>query len=363
LITAVGGNAPYTFQVTSGALPPGINLATDGTLSGTSNAPGSYNFTITATDSTANTGFRPYTFSMGTAGGVALNPVTLADGSVGVAYSQSVTASGGTGTGYVYSISAGALPNGLSFNTSTGAITGTPTVGGPFSFTVSVRDSGGNTGARNYTVNIGANILTLSPATVPNGAQGVAYNQTITANGDTGSYTFSLASGTLPKGITIGGGGSLSGTPTTPGTFNFTLRATDSVNNVGTQAYTINVGSNILTVTPATLPNGTQGSAYSQQFGATGGTGGPYTFARTSGAFPPGLSMNAVGAFTGTPSASGTYSFAVQATDGNFNTGTGNYTVTINLAPLTIAPATLPAATVGTAYSSGVFASGGNGGP
>ena len=160
----------------------------------------------------------------------------------------------------------------------------------------------------------------------------------------------------MPNGITIGGGGSLSGTPTTPGTFNFTLRATDSVNNVGTQAYTINVGSNILTVTPATLPNGTQGTAYSQQFG---GTGGPYTFARTSGAFPPGLSMNAAGAFTGTPSASGTYSFAVQATDGNFNTGTGNYTVTINLAPLTIAPATLPAATVGTAYSSSVFASGG----
>jgi uncharacterized protein YhjY with autotransporter beta-barrel domain len=357
LITAVGGNAPYTFAQTAGTLPPGITLATDGTLSGTPTTPGSYGFTITATDFDGNTGFRPYTFSIGTAGGLTINPASLAAGSVGVAYNHSVTASGGSG-GYVYSISAGSLPPGLSINAGNGAITGTPTTGGSFGFTVFVRDSNGNTGTKPYTIDIGANILTLSPTTLPNGALTIPYSQTVTASGGTGPYTFTLASGTLPNGLSISVGGVVSGTPTVAGPFNFTLRATDSVNNVGTQNYTVNIGSNILTVTPPTLPNGTQGVAYSQTFGASGGTA-PYTFARTSGALPPGLSLTSGGVLSGTPTASGTFNFNVQATDPSFNTGTTSYSLTINLTPLTINPPTLPAATVGTPYNQTVVASGG----
>lgn len=123
MITAVGGNAPYTFAVIAGALPVGITLDPGGLLSGTPTTPNTYNFTIEATDNDGNTGFCPYTFSIGTQGGLAINPPTLPAGSQGVAYNQTVTASGGSG-GYVYSISAGALPPGLSINPSNGAIPG-----------------------------------------------------------------------------------------------------------------------------------------------------------------------------------------------------------------------------------------------
>jgi hypothetical protein len=88
LITAVGGNAPYTFAVTSGSLPVGITLAPGGLLSGTPTTPNAYAFTITATDIDGNTGFRPYTFSIGTQGGITINPASLPAGSQGVAYSQ-----------------------------------------------------------------------------------------------------------------------------------------------------------------------------------------------------------------------------------------------------------------------------------
>ena len=74
LITAVGGNAPYTFAVTSGVAADRDTLAPGGLLSGTPTTPNSYSFTITATDNDGNTGFRPYTFSIGTPGGITINP-------------------------------------------------------------------------------------------------------------------------------------------------------------------------------------------------------------------------------------------------------------------------------------------------
>lgn len=362
-ITAVGGNSNYSLAITSGALPAGITLtggAGTWALTGTSNTPGSYDFTITATDIDGNTGFRPYTLSIGTAGGLSLSPATLSNGFVGTAYSQTVTASGGSG-GYVYSISAGSLPSGLSINAGTGAITGTPNTGGPFTFTVFARDSDGNTGSHSYTVNIGANILTVNPASLPNGSVGTAYTQTVTASGGTGGpYTFTLVSGAMPTGTSIASNGNITGTPTVGGPYTFTIQATDGSGNTGTRTYNVTIGSNILTVNPATLPSGTQGTAYSQTITASGGST-PYTFARTSGALPPGLSLSSGGVLSGTPTANGTFNFDVQATDPSFNTGTRSYSLVINLAPLTINPASLPAASAGVAYSQTLTGSGGTG--
>src|SRR5664280_526997 len=274
-----------------------------------------------------------YTLDIGVAGSLGINPATLPDGFLGTAYSQTLTVTGGTGP-YTFSITSGALPNGLTLS-SAGVISGTPTTGGPFTFTVGVDDSVGNTGSRTYTVNIGTNSLTVNPASLPNGMQGTAYSQTVTASGGTGPYTFVMSSGALPAGLSLSSGGVLSGTPTGSGPSTFTVRATDSVANTGSRTYTITIGSNILTVSPASLPAGTQGVAYSQTITASGGTA-PYTFARTSGALPTGLTMTSGGVLSGTPTANGTFNFDVTATDTSLNTGTRSYSVTINLVPLTI---------------------------
>ena len=178
-VTAVGGNANYVLDITSGALPTGLALtggAGTWAITGTPTGNGTANFTITATDIDGNTGFRPYTFATGTAGGMSVNPASLPNGFVGTAYSQTISGSGGTGP-YTFVVGSGTLPNGLTL-TSGGVLSGTPTVGGPFTFTVNGADSGGNTGSRTYTVNIGANILTVSPGSLPNGAVGSSYNHT-----------------------------------------------------------------------------------------------------------------------------------------------------------------------------------------
>jgi len=81
--------------------------------------------------------------------------------------------------------------------------------------------------------------ITVNPPTLPNGTVGSAYNQTITAIGGTPPYTFAVSSGTLPPGLTLSAGGTLSGTPTTAGTSNFTITATDSNACPGSRAYSI----------------------------------------------------------------------------------------------------------------------------
>ena len=360
VVTAVGGTAPYTFDLRAGSnpLPTGLILDSDGTLHGTPTTPGSTTFQIEATDNGGNTGFRTYTFSVGSAGGVTITPASLPNGSQGVAYSQALGTTGGTGSGRVFSISSGSLPAGLTMS-SAGVISGTPTGNGAFSFTVSVIDDGGNTGSRAYTLNIGAAILTVNPATLPNATLSTPYNQTVIASGGTGPYTFSISSGALPTGLSLASNGNITGTPSAAGAYTFTVRAIDSVNNTGTRTYTVNVGANILTVNPTTLPNGTRTVAYNQTITASGGTG-PYTFAVTSGSLPTGLSLASNGTLSGTPSAAGTFNFDIQATDSLANTGTRSYSVQIVPAPLTIAPTSLPNGTTGTAYSQTVTASGGS---
>jgi hypothetical protein len=93
--------------------------------------------------------------------------------------------------------------------------------------------------------------------------------------------------------------------------------------------FTINTsGCTMITVNPATLPDGVLGTAYNQTITATGGTA-PYTFAVTSGTLPPGLNLASDGGLTGTPTATGNYTFVITATDVNSCTGSRSYTVSI----------------------------------
>jgi hypothetical protein len=188
--------------------------------------------------------------------------------------------------------------------------------------------------------------ITLSPTTLNSGTVGVAYSQQITASNGTGPYAYAATSGSLPAGLTLtlngANAGLLSGTPTAGGTFNFTITATDSLSNSGSQAYTLSVSAPTITVAPATLASGTYGTSYNQSVSASGGTG-PYTYALSSGSsLPPGLSLSSFGAITGTPTAASAsaYTFTIIATDSS--TGTGPYTgrqlvsLTINQANATI---------------------------
>ncbi|PPU31514.1 autotransporter outer membrane beta-barrel domain-containing protein [Xanthomonas arboricola] len=366
-LSASGGTAPYTFAITAGALPAGLSLSAGGVLSGTPTASGGFNFTATATDSggSPTSGARAYTLTVAVA--TTTFPATsLPAGTAGQAYSSALNPATGGVAPYTYAVTAGALPAGITLDGSSGALTGTPSSVGSFSFSVTATDSTTGTpsqATRGYTLTIAAPPIVVAPSALPAATRGTAYSQTLSASGGTAPYTYALASGTLPAGITLASNGTLSGTATVEGSFNFTVTATDAGSFTGNQAYTLTVAGPNLVLPASTLPAGTAGQAYSAAITpATGGTA-PYSYALTGGVLPAGVVVDAAtGALSGTPTVAGTFNFTLTVSDSTPSPAaqaSRNYTLTIAAPVVVIAPTTLPAATRGTAYSQTLSASGG----
>jgi hypothetical protein len=162
-LSASGGSPPYAFTLIAGALPAGITLASSGVLSGTPAAHGSFSFTVRATEPAGCGGRQAYTLVVGCPT-IAVTPALVPDAAVGAAYATTFIASGGLAP-YTYAVTSGALPAGLSLSSS-GHLTGTPTVNGTASFTVTATDSAGCTGATAYVLDVfsGAPVSTLQAA-------------------------------------------------------------------------------------------------------------------------------------------------------------------------------------------------------
>jgi len=215
---------------------------------------------------------------------------TLPAGTIGTFYTQTFTATGGTGP-YTYAVTSGTLPLGLTLSAG-GVLSGTPTAGNA-SFTITATDStsgesgGPFTGQRPYSLPISSVQLTVLPAspTLPAGTVGTFYTQTFTATGGTGPYTYAIASGALPAGVTFSTGGALSGTPTAIANASFTISATDQESATGSRVYslTINPGTPVIGwPTPASITYGTPLSA--TQLNATAGeVAGAFVYAPPAG--------------------------------------------------------------------------------
>nr|WP_225042250.1 putative Ig domain-containing protein [Xanthomonas campestris] len=366
-LSASGGTAPYSFAVTAGALPAGLTLSAAGVLSGTPTATGSFNFTATATDSggSPTSGNRAYTLTV--AGATVTLPATsLPAGTAGQAYSGALNPATGGIAPYTYAVTAGALPAGITLNGSSGALTGTPGSVGSFAFSVTATDSTSGTpsqGTRGYILNIAAPPIVVAPSTLPAATRGTAYSQTLSASGGTAPYTYALASGALPAGLTLASNGTLSGTATVEGSFNFTVTATDAGSFTANQAYSLTVAGPNLVLPASSLPAGTAGQAYSASITpATGGTA-PYSYALTAGALPTGVVVDvATGGLSGTPTVAGTFNFTLTVSDSTPSPAaqaSRTYTLTIAAPVIVVAPTALPAVTRGTAYSQTLSASGG----
>lgn len=148
----------------------------------------------------------------------------------------------------------------------------------------------------------------ISPSVVPNASVGVPFSQQLTASGGTGAVTFTVQPGTLPAGFTLTTAGLLGGTPTGPEVQTFVIVATDTVGCLAQRSFTVTVvngtpplpGCPVITLSPTVLPDGAVGVAYSQTITASGGTA-PFTFTRTAGSIPTGLTLTTAGVLAGTP--------------------------------------------------------------
>jgi regulation of enolase protein 1 (concanavalin A-like superfamily) len=329
--TITASNSPASFN--AAPLPAGLAVNTGtGAITGTPTTAGTTTVTISATNA-GGTGTAALTLTINPATPV-ITSATTASGADGKAFSYQITASNSP-TSY----QATGLPAGLAVNTGTGAITGTPIGTSTTTVTLSATNAGG-TGTAILTVTIAASptMPVITSATTASGAVNQAFTyQIVAANSPTG-YD---ATG-LPEGLAINTGtGAITGTPTGTSTTTVTLSATNA-GGTGTATLTVTIAA--LTAGPvitATTASGTVNQAFTYQIAATNSPTGYDAMP-----LPEGLAINTgTGAITGTPTAIGTTSVTLSATNAG-GTGSATLTVIITALPTVVAPASGPAAPV-----------------
>jgi hypothetical protein len=363
-VTNDKNSAGVTWTVTGGGALSGTT-----TTSATYTAPGGpsspLTVTVNATSVADNTKSASATLTIPVAPSIGTS--SLAGGAVGSSYSAQLAAAGGISP-YTWTVTNGTLAAGLTLAPSTGLISGTPTAAGAgtSSLTFKVTDSGTpNALAATQVLSLSitaAPAVNITTTSLPNGVLNAAYTGgVVTATGGAGPLTFTLASGTLPAGLTLSALGAITGTPSAAGSFNFSVKAADAFGDSATVNLSITVKFPVLTVTPATLPVGYNGSAYpSTTLAATGGSGTGYTWTLASGSsLPAGLSLSTAGVVTGTPTATATTSFTAMVTDSASNTASGTFSITVKAGVSITTGATLPTAYVGSNYSMTFTATGG----
>ncbi|MDP8990949.1 MAG: putative Ig domain-containing protein [Acidobacteriota bacterium] len=327
----------FSWAVSSGTFPPGLNLdPAAATITGTPTQAGAFTFTILAQEIGTNyAAFQQYTVYVSLGPALSLSPLTHPQAAVGVAYTSSTFQAAGGVPGYTWGLQNGTNADGLSINAGTGQLTGTPTAGGVFPMVVVLTDASGASVNATFTLNV----LGVSTTTLPGTTVGSAYSQTLAAMGGTGTLTWSVQGTNLPPpGLTLSSLGQITGTPTASGTFLFVVKVTDSATQLSTlQGLSITVAS-AAAITPATLSNGTVNVPYTSTTLTVPGVV-ISNWAVTLGTLPTGLSLNAsTGVVSGTPSAAGSFPFAIVATPAGSTAVVqppvrGAFTMVINAAP------------------------------
>jgi hypothetical protein len=223
------GDTPITWSISVGALPTGllINSAT-GKISGTPTTADTYNFTVKAVNAGGNDTKELSITITSTAVAPVITTTTLPDGVINAEYSATLAATGDTPI--TWSISEGTLPTGLSIDATTGKISGMPTTADTYEFTVKATNAAGNdTKDLSITITTTAVAPVITTTTLPDGMINEEYAVTLSATG-TAPITWSIADGALPEGLSLNAeSGMISGTPTTAGTHDFTVKAENTV--------------------------------------------------------------------------------------------------------------------------------------
>ncbi|MCJ8055281.1 putative Ig domain-containing protein [Shinella curvata] len=349
--SATKGTAPYSYAVTSGALPNGLALSTAGVVSGTPDADGAYSFDVTATDAFGATITANYSLAVGVQAPVA-NAVALTVAANASAKAVTLNITGGAATSV-------AVATAASHGTATASgnkITYKPVAGysGTDSFTYTATNATGTSSPATVTVTVTAPTLVLSPAAgaLPAGTVGTAYSKTFSATKGTAPYSYAVTTGSLPAGLTLDGAtGKLNGKPTAAGSFDFALTATDTYGATGTASYSLVVGGEAPIANAVALTVAANASAKAVTLNITGGTA---TSVAVATAAAHGTTTASKKAITYKPVAgySGLDTFTYTATNAAGTSSPATVTVTVTPPKLALSPAAgaLPRGTVGKAY-------------
>ncbi len=336
-------------SVSSGGLPPGLSITQQfnetktAVISGTPTAAGNYSFYLSVTYN-AHTGCAKSASENGMS--ILINPevarlvlqpeqAEVPTSTVGAPYSLQMRSN--LPDAKTWSVS-GQLPPGVNIDAATGLISGTPTTAGVYSFTVQAVLSPDplRTPARSDTKALTITVrdpVAVAANEVPEASEvGVEYELALTASGGTGTYTWALAGGALPRGVTFAPDGTISGTPRTAGVYRFTVTATDNEARTATYAGNIVVAARPA-ITRPTSPPAKVGKKYKLKLRSTGGVL-PKAWKLTKGPLPRGVKFDKkLGLFSGIPTRPGRYPVTVELTDALGVTSTRTILIVVRPGP------------------------------
>jgi hypothetical protein len=240
LFSAEGGSPPYTIS-TEGDVPLGLTLGRG--IIGTPREAGEGLVLVTARDSAGGLATKTYRLRVVIDPALFILTDVLPDGVLDSAYRATLAAQGGTPP-YRWNLLAGRLPAGVSFDSQSGGLLGTPTENGQFDAFVLVEDSTGEISAKGYRFEVrpaGVERLEISTATLPNASLGIAYNARLEARGGQAPYRFAVR-GPLPEGLTVSDSGEITGVPTRVTRLPFEVVVNDTLGLTATRQLFIEVG-------------------------------------------------------------------------------------------------------------------------
>jgi hypothetical protein len=266
---------------------------------------------------------------------------TLSNAANGVPYRQAIAVTGGVAP-LTFKLTSGNLPVGLTLDPS-GTIVGIASGSGTSNFTVTVTDNGSSPlrVAQAFMLAVNpAPALSIPTTGLPPGFVNARYSAPISAIGGVLPLAWTISVGSLPPGLALSPiSGHISGTPTTQGTYSFTVQAKDSSlpapGQTAQAALSITIAQPApLSISTTSLPSAATATAYNASLIAAGGIA-PYTWIVSTGQLPPGLALTQDGTLSGipilaTPTATPDQ-FTVQVTDSGVipSTSTGSLSITV----------------------------------
>jgi len=369
-ISANGGKGPYTYRLASGSvMPPGLTFADSGgvgLIQGTPTTPGTYSFTVEVTDTYSPPERISQLFTLDVLNGLVLPQTTLPDAVKSLAYQEQIQPAGGTPPYHFVLGQFSSMPPGLTLNTATGKISGTPTTIGDSYLVVLITDSAPTPVTINPLVTLHVQPqLSIQTTSLPDYARGLNYSSTLNIVGGRAPYTAQLVSGALPDGLTLSASPYptsfyMTGSPTKDGLFSFTVQISDSyeVPNTVKQAYQIRI-SDQMSLTGPQLDQILYNQNYSKNFPVTGGFP-PYKW--SIDVAPAGLNFDtSTGTLSGIPKSVGTFLSVINAQDSSNPPLRANYTVfqLIVYDKLRISTSSLPPIAAGSSVWLGLQSAGG----
>jgi large repetitive protein len=345
-LLAFAGCDTYRWEMPNGTLPPGLSMSSSGLVTGRPTSTAKTTPWITVHDLTASEGGPSWCggdnqsqrqFVFETQAGLDIDTQSVPGGTVNQPYSQQFTATAvtslnprqGSPATATWVVQSGNLPAGMSLSSS-GLLSGTPTVEGSYTFVVRATGGSGTTDTETETLTVRQPLVAASTFRGPGlkGEVGIPYTGSVSASGGSGTYTFALASGQLPAGLQLGTDGAVSGTPTTAGRFTFAVKVADSEGRSTNVNAVISVNAKLAIAAPAKL-KGTVGKALRFRLLTTGGVA-PKAWTILRGKLPAGVAFGKkLGLFLGTPRKAGNYKLALQVVDALGAKSSKNITIAV----------------------------------